>query len=87
MAGVVLVDGREALKPGALTRADAAIEIVAQPAETRYVSRGGLKLDRSSDDLGGARFGPPGDDRRYKERACEKNAPPPHGCAILARRP
>jgi 23S rRNA (cytidine1920-2'-O)/16S rRNA (cytidine1409-2'-O)-methyltransferase len=47
MAGVVLVDGREALKPGALTRADAAIEIVAQPAETRYVSRGGLKLERA----------------------------------------
>lgn len=47
MAGVVLVDGREALKPGALTRTDAAIEIVAQPAETRYVSRGGLKLERA----------------------------------------
>jgi 23S rRNA (cytidine1920-2'-O)/16S rRNA (cytidine1409-2'-O)-methyltransferase len=47
MAGVVLVDGREALKPGALTRADAVIEIVAQPAETRYVSRGGLKLERA----------------------------------------
>jgi 23S rRNA (cytidine1920-2'-O)/16S rRNA (cytidine1409-2'-O)-methyltransferase len=47
MAGVVQVDGREALKPGALTRADAVIEIVAQPAETRYVSRGGLKLERA----------------------------------------
>jgi 23S rRNA (cytidine1920-2'-O)/16S rRNA (cytidine1409-2'-O)-methyltransferase len=47
MAGVVLADGREALKPGALTRTDAAIEIVAQPAATRYVSRGGLKLERA----------------------------------------
>ena len=47
MAGVVLVDGREALKPGALTRADAVIEIVAEPAEARYVSRGGLKLERA----------------------------------------
>jgi 23S rRNA (cytidine1920-2'-O)/16S rRNA (cytidine1409-2'-O)-methyltransferase len=47
MAGVILVDGREALKPGALTRADAILEIVAQPAESRYVSRGGLKLARA----------------------------------------
>jgi 23S rRNA (cytidine1920-2'-O)/16S rRNA (cytidine1409-2'-O)-methyltransferase len=54
MAEVVLVDGREALKPGALTRADAAIEIVAQPAEARYVSRGGLKLQRA----GGLSSGP-----------------------------
>src|SRR5262249_9263817 len=46
MAGVVLVDGREALKPGSLTRADAAVEIVAQPARTRHVSRGGPKLAR-----------------------------------------
>jgi 23S rRNA (cytidine1920-2'-O)/16S rRNA (cytidine1409-2'-O)-methyltransferase len=47
MAGVVLVDGRQALKPGALTKADATIEIAAQPAEARYVSRGGLKLERA----------------------------------------
>ena len=47
MAGVVRVDGRLALKPGELTKADAAIEVVAQPAEARYVSRGGLKLERA----------------------------------------
>jgi 23S rRNA (cytidine1920-2'-O)/16S rRNA (cytidine1409-2'-O)-methyltransferase len=47
MAGVVRVDGRQALKPGALTRADVDIEIAAQPAENRYVSRGGLKLERA----------------------------------------
>ena len=47
MAGVVRVDGRPALKPGELTKADAAIEVVAQPAEARYVSRGGLKLERA----------------------------------------
>jgi 23S rRNA (cytidine1920-2'-O)/16S rRNA (cytidine1409-2'-O)-methyltransferase len=47
MAGAVRVDGREALKAGALTRTDAAIEIIAQPAEARYVSRGGLKLERA----------------------------------------
>jgi 23S rRNA (cytidine1920-2'-O)/16S rRNA (cytidine1409-2'-O)-methyltransferase len=47
MAGVVQVDGREALKPGALTPVTAAIEITAQPAESRYVSRGGLKLERA----------------------------------------
>lgn len=47
MAGVVRVDGRPVLKPGALTRADANIEIAALPAENRYVSRGGLKLERA----------------------------------------
>jgi 23S rRNA (cytidine1920-2'-O)/16S rRNA (cytidine1409-2'-O)-methyltransferase len=47
MAGVVRVDGRIAPKAGALTAVDAAIEIVAQPAEARYVSRGGLKLERA----------------------------------------
>jgi 23S rRNA (cytidine1920-2'-O)/16S rRNA (cytidine1409-2'-O)-methyltransferase len=47
MAGVVRVNGQIAPKAGALTPVDAAIEIVAQPAETRYVSRGGLKLERA----------------------------------------
>jgi 23S rRNA (cytidine1920-2'-O)/16S rRNA (cytidine1409-2'-O)-methyltransferase len=60
MAGVVRVDGRQALKAGAPTREDAAIEIVAQPAETRYVSRGGLKLEHAL-----AAF-----DLRPKDRVC-----------------
>jgi 23S rRNA (cytidine1920-2'-O)/16S rRNA (cytidine1409-2'-O)-methyltransferase len=47
MAGAVRVDGRVAPKAGALTAVDAAIEIASQPAETRYVSRGGLKLERA----------------------------------------
>jgi 23S rRNA (cytidine1920-2'-O)/16S rRNA (cytidine1409-2'-O)-methyltransferase len=47
MAGVVSVNGRLAHKAGALTPADAALEIVEQPAEARYVSRGGLKLERA----------------------------------------
>jgi 23S rRNA (cytidine1920-2'-O)/16S rRNA (cytidine1409-2'-O)-methyltransferase len=47
MAGVVRVDGRQALKPGTPTKVDAVIEIVALPAEARFVSRGGLKLARA----------------------------------------
>jgi 23S rRNA (cytidine1920-2'-O)/16S rRNA (cytidine1409-2'-O)-methyltransferase len=47
MAGVARVNGRVATKAGALTAEDAAIAIVGQSAETRYVSRGGLKLERA----------------------------------------
>jgi 23S rRNA (cytidine1920-2'-O)/16S rRNA (cytidine1409-2'-O)-methyltransferase len=47
MAGVVRVNGQVAYKAGALTAGDAALEIIAQPAEARYVSRGGLKLERA----------------------------------------
>jgi 23S rRNA (cytidine1920-2'-O)/16S rRNA (cytidine1409-2'-O)-methyltransferase len=47
MAGVVRVDGKTAPKAGALVAIGASIEIVAQPAESRYVSRGGLKLEHA----------------------------------------
>src|SRR4051794_29952642 len=52
MAGVGLANGRVAPKAGANTPVDAAIEIVAQPAETRYVSRGGLKLAHALEAFG-----------------------------------
>ena len=42
MAGVVLVDGRKAAKPGQPVDAGSRLEVLAQPP---FVSRGGLKLD------------------------------------------
>ena len=44
MAGEVILNGQKALKPGQLVNKDAAIEVTNRP---RYVSRGGLKLERA----------------------------------------
>jgi 23S rRNA (cytidine1920-2'-O)/16S rRNA (cytidine1409-2'-O)-methyltransferase len=44
--GKVLVDGKKILKPGAKVSIDAKIEIKERP---KYVSRGGLKLERALD--------------------------------------
>jgi 23S rRNA (cytidine1920-2'-O)/16S rRNA (cytidine1409-2'-O)-methyltransferase len=49
MAGEVRVDGRILDKAGALVPADAHVELVGPAAEMRYVSRGGLKLERALD--------------------------------------
>ena len=49
MAGEVRVDGRTLDKPGTLVPADAHVELVGPAAELRYVSRGGLKLERALD--------------------------------------
>src|SRR5215475_11049540 len=49
MAGEVLVDGRRVEKSGTLVSRDAAFELPARPEELRYVSRGGLKLERALD--------------------------------------
>jgi len=45
LAGMVYVDGRVAEKPGALCPEDAEIELCGQPS--RYVSRGGDKLEKA----------------------------------------
>lgn len=47
MDGVVLVDGEKATKPGAAVRTDARIELTPGFAPLRYVSRGGLKLEKA----------------------------------------
>jgi 23S rRNA (cytidine1920-2'-O)/16S rRNA (cytidine1409-2'-O)-methyltransferase len=52
MAGLVRVDGRLVDKPGTLVPLTAACELVAPPAELRYASRGGLKLERALDTFG-----------------------------------
>lgn len=49
MAGEVRVAGQLAPKAGTLVAADAAIELAASASETRFVSRGGLKLERALD--------------------------------------
>lgn len=49
MAGVVLVNGRAASKAGELIAADAALALAGPAEELRYVSRGGLKLERALD--------------------------------------
>ena len=49
MAGIVLVDGVRAVKPGAATDPDAALEVAAGP---RFASRGGEKLDHALSVLG-----------------------------------
>jgi 23S rRNA (cytidine1920-2'-O)/16S rRNA (cytidine1409-2'-O)-methyltransferase len=46
LAGQVLVDGKQAAKPGHTVAADARLEVAAQP---RYVGRGGLKLEAALD--------------------------------------
>jgi len=47
MAGEALVDGRAVTKAGELISVDAQVKLAAPPAELRYVSRGGLKLERA----------------------------------------
>jgi 23S rRNA (cytidine1920-2'-O)/16S rRNA (cytidine1409-2'-O)-methyltransferase len=49
MAGQVLVDGRQAQKPGRTVAADSRIEVRQPPP---FVSRGGLKLDAALDHFG-----------------------------------
>lgn len=49
MAGEVRVDGQPATKAGTIISADALIELAASATETRFVSRGGLKLERALD--------------------------------------
>lgn len=52
MAGEVRVDGAIAHKAGMLAPRDARVELAGAAAELRYVSRGGLKLERALDDFG-----------------------------------
>src|SRR6185437_1329584 len=49
MAGEVRVAGQMALKAGTLVAVDAAIALAAIASETRFVGRGGLKLERALD--------------------------------------
>lgn len=49
MAGEVYVTGQRVIKAGTLIPTDAAVELAATPSETRFVSRGGLKLERALD--------------------------------------
>lgn len=49
MMGDVRVAGQPATKAGMLVPVDAAIELAASASETRFVSRGGLKLERALD--------------------------------------
>ncbi len=49
MAGEVRVAGQPATKAGMLAPVDAVIELAASASETRFVSRGGLKLERALD--------------------------------------
>ena len=49
MAGEVRVDGRPVEKAGAMVAVAAAVELVGAAAELRFVSRGGLKLERALD--------------------------------------
>ena len=49
MAGEVRVAGQMAPKAGTLVATDATIELAATASETRFVSRGGLKLERALD--------------------------------------
>lgn len=49
MAGEVRIAGQLAPKAGTLVATDATIELAATASETRFVSRGGLKLERALD--------------------------------------
>ncbi len=49
MAGEVLLNGQKARKPGQLVPRDSAIEVLDKP---RFVSRGGLKLERALHEFG-----------------------------------
>ncbi len=52
MDGGVVVDGRKITKPGAPIKLDAVIELVGDWRNKRFVSRGGLKLERALNVLG-----------------------------------
>jgi 23S rRNA (cytidine1920-2'-O)/16S rRNA (cytidine1409-2'-O)-methyltransferase len=47
MAGEVYVAGQRVVKAGTLIPTDAAVELAVAPSEMRFVSRGGLKLERA----------------------------------------
>src|SRR5690349_3663858 len=47
MDGVILVNGEKVTKPGASVSAEANIETIPGFAVVRYVSRGGLKLEKA----------------------------------------
>jgi 23S rRNA (cytidine1920-2'-O)/16S rRNA (cytidine1409-2'-O)-methyltransferase len=49
MAGEALVDGRAVTKAGELVAETASVTLASPPAELRYVSRGGLKLEHALD--------------------------------------
>lgn len=51
MDGGVIVDGQKVTKPGNPTKPDARIELVGDWQGSRYVSRGGLKLERALQEL------------------------------------
>jgi 23S rRNA (cytidine1920-2'-O)/16S rRNA (cytidine1409-2'-O)-methyltransferase len=52
MAGTVLVDEKRVSKPSELFLPNAAIRIKGQTAESRYVGRGGLKLEAALEEFG-----------------------------------
>jgi 23S rRNA (cytidine1920-2'-O)/16S rRNA (cytidine1409-2'-O)-methyltransferase len=52
MAGQVLVNGRPVDKAGTMVARDAVCELAPRPDELRYVSRGGLKLEKALDAFG-----------------------------------
>jgi 23S rRNA (cytidine1920-2'-O)/16S rRNA (cytidine1409-2'-O)-methyltransferase len=52
MAGQVLVNGRPVSKAGTMVVRDAECELASRPDELRYVSRGGLKLEKALDSFG-----------------------------------
>ena len=52
LAGEVRVDGQVSTKAGANVSVDAAVELVGPARELRFVSRGGLKLERALDTFG-----------------------------------
>ncbi|HEX8997379.1 MAG TPA: TlyA family RNA methyltransferase [Ktedonobacterales bacterium] len=52
MAGEALVDGRPGAKAGEMIAETATVTLASPPAELRYVSRGGLKLERALDTFG-----------------------------------
>jgi 23S rRNA (cytidine1920-2'-O)/16S rRNA (cytidine1409-2'-O)-methyltransferase len=52
LAGEVLVDGRVSTKAGTSVPVEAAVELVGLGDELRFVSRGGLKLERALDAFG-----------------------------------
>ena len=49
MSGAVLINGQKSTKPGASVPVDAKIEILESYAKTKFVSRGGLKLELALD--------------------------------------
>jgi 23S rRNA (cytidine1920-2'-O)/16S rRNA (cytidine1409-2'-O)-methyltransferase len=52
MDGGVLVDGNKITKPGTAVRPDAMIELLGDWKGSKYVSRGGLKLERALEEFG-----------------------------------